>query len=82
MTFNPLLKEESVRIACDFLERSGEIEDMHAVELLMSDTVEYLMQNGVTSRLLLSNLAIMAFQRYRSAQIIDVPQSRKSSWFG
>jgi hypothetical protein len=82
MTFNPLLKEESVQIARDFLQRSGEIEDVHAAELLLTDTVEFLMQHGISNRLLLSNLAITAYQRFRQQKIIDVPEARKASWMG
>lgn len=82
MTFNPLLKKESVQIARDFLQRAGEVEDVHAAELLLTDIVEFLMQHRISSRLLLSNLAITAYQRFRQQKIIGVPVASKASWMG
>jgi hypothetical protein len=79
VTFPPWLKHESVQIARDFLERSGEIDDPYTTELLLADTVEFLMSQGISSRLLLSNLAIAAYQKYRQSRTIDLGASEKAS---
>ncbi len=79
VTFPPWLKQESVQIARDFLERSGEIDDPYATELLLADTVEFLMNQGISSRLILSNLAISAYQKYRRSRTIDLGASEKAS---
>jgi hypothetical protein len=79
VTFPPWLKQESVQIARDFLERSGEIDDPHTAELLLGDTIELLMNQGISSRLLLSNLAILAYQKYTRSHTIDVGATEKAS---
>lgn len=79
MTFYPTLKQESVQIARDFLERSGEIGDPYTAELLLADTVEFLMKRGISSRLLLSNLAISAYQKYNRSRTIDMRSADKAS---
>lgn len=79
VTFAPWLKQESVQIARDFLERSGEIDDPHTAELLLADAVEFLMNQGISSRLVLSNLAISAFQKYKRSRTIDLGSPKRAS---
>jgi hypothetical protein len=57
-----MLIENSIQIAWDYLERTGEIDDAAAASRFLSDYVEGLMRRGERRRLLLSNKAITAYQ--------------------
>jgi hypothetical protein len=67
----PLLLEESVRIAVEFLERAGEIDDLGEARHLLVNKVEFMISQGQRNRLLLANRAIASFQRYRRARTIE-----------
>lgn len=58
-----LLLEESVQIAWNYLQRSGEIEDPWEANKFLNDVVVAMIRRGTTSRLLLSNRAIAAYQK-------------------
>jgi hypothetical protein len=65
------LIEDSVRIALNFLERSGEIDDsQEAIQFLMNK-VEFMFGQGQRNKLMLANRAIAAFQRYRKMRTIE-----------
>jgi hypothetical protein len=68
----PLLMEDSVQIAIDFLERTGEIDDYGETYQFLVDKVSFMMAQGQRKRLLLANRAIVAFQRYRNARTIEL----------
>ena len=53
-----VLMEQSVQIAWDYLERSGEIDDAEFCSRVLSGAIETMILQGVRSRLLLSNRAI------------------------
>jgi hypothetical protein len=55
---NPILKEESAQIDFDYLGRSGEIDDAAGASHFLNYSIELIIEKGVTSRLVLSNLAI------------------------
>jgi hypothetical protein len=57
------LLEESVQIAWQYLERTGELGDGAAAARFLSDAVESMIRRGERSRLVLSNRGISAYQR-------------------
>jgi hypothetical protein len=67
MTELPLshLIEFSIQIAWDYLERTGELDDPEIASKVLLDAVEAMIRQGVRSRLLLSNRAITAYQRFK-----------------
>ncbi len=68
----PLLLEESVKIAIDFLERTGEVDDISETCQFLVNKVGFMIAQGERNRLLLSNRAIMAYQRYRKARTVEL----------
>ena len=56
------LIEDSIQIARDYLERTGELEQPEL------DSVELMIRQRVRSRLLLSNRAITAYLRFKQAR--------------
>jgi len=67
----PFLLEESVKIALDFLSRTGEIDDPREASQYLVNKVEFMMGQGQRNRLLLANRAIAAYQRYRKARTLE-----------
>jgi predicted RNA-binding protein with EMAP domain len=65
------LIEDSVRIALNFLERSGEIDDSAEAIQFLVDKVESMVAHGQRNKLMLANRAIAAFQRYREMRTIE-----------
>ena len=70
------LMEESLQIARDYLERTGEIEDNWVASKYLGDTIELMIRQGQRSRLVLSNRAITAYLQFRNANIVDVKPER------
>jgi len=68
----PLLLEESVRIAVNFLERTGEVDDVNETCQFLVNKVGFMIAQGERNRLLLSNRAITAYQRYRKARTVEL----------
>ena len=68
----PLLLEESVRIAVNFLERTGEVDDVGETCQFLVNKVGFMIAQGERNRLLLSNRAITAYQRYRKARTVEL----------
>ena len=66
------LLEDSVRIAIDFLDRTGEIDDIGEACEFLVHKVELMIAQGQRNRLLLSNRAIAAYQSYRRARTIEL----------
>jgi hypothetical protein len=60
------LLEESVQIAWEYLERTGELRDEAAGARFLCDAVENMIRRGERSRLVLSNRAISAYQRFQA----------------
>jgi hypothetical protein len=61
----PVLMENSIQIAWDYLERTGEIEDAAVASRFLSDTIELMIWRGERRRLVLSNAAITAYKRFK-----------------
>jgi hypothetical protein len=64
----PILVENAVQIAWDYLEATGEIEDGGVASRFLSETVEAMVRKGERRKLLLSNKAIDAYQRFKLTQ--------------
>ena len=58
-----ILMENSIQIAWDYLERTGELEDPEEASRVLLNAVELMVRQGVRSRLVLSNRAISTYQK-------------------
>jgi len=66
MTIAPSqLLEESLQIAWEYLERTGELRDGGVASRFLSEKIEAMIRRGERSRLALSNRAISAYQRFQ-----------------
>jgi len=68
----PPLLDEAVKIAIDFLDRTGEIDDIDEACQFLVNKVGFMIAQGQRNRLLLANRAIAAYQRYRQARTIEL----------
>ncbi len=62
------LLEDAVKIAVDFLDRTGEIDDLSEACQFLVNKVGFMIAQGQRNRLLLANRAIAAFQHDRRAR--------------
>lgn len=62
----PLLMENSIQIAWDYLEGTGELGDGNLAAVFLMDSVEVMIRRGERRKLLLSNLAIDAYLKFRA----------------
>jgi hypothetical protein len=62
----PLLVENSFQIAWDYLERTGELGNREVASRVLLDAIEIMIRRGERRKLLLSNKAIDAYQRFRA----------------
>lgn len=60
----PILMENSIRIAWDYLERTGDLGDPEVASRFLLETVEQMVRKGERRRLLLSNNAIDAYRKF------------------
>jgi hypothetical protein len=60
--------ENAVQIAWDYLEQTGEIEDAAFASRFLLNSVRQMIEAGERSRLVLSNKAIIAYQKVRRAR--------------
>jgi hypothetical protein len=74
----PVLIENSIQIAWNYLERTGEIEDLTVASRFLYDTIGLMIRRGERRRLALSNRAITAYKRFRQQPSWD-GHSRKGS---
>ena len=68
----PLLLENAVQIALDYLDRAGEIDDYAETCQFLVSKVEFMMKQGQRNKLVLANRAISAFERDRSSRTIEL----------
>jgi hypothetical protein len=61
----PLLIENSVEIAWDYLARTGELGDATEAGRFLSDAIELMVRRGELRQLMLANKAIAAYQQFR-----------------
>jgi hypothetical protein len=64
----PTLVENSLRIAWDYLEATGELGNPDTAANHLLDTIETMIRHGERRRLLLSNKAIASYQQFRVEQ--------------
>lgn len=62
----PILVENSIQIAWDYLERTGELGNPEVASQVLLDTIEMMIARGERRKLLLSNKAIDAYKRHRA----------------
>jgi virulence-associated protein VagC len=62
----PILMDNAIQIARDYLERTGELGHPEIASRFLLDTVESMVRRGERRRLLLSNKAIAACKHFRS----------------
>jgi hypothetical protein len=66
------LLEEAVQIAWDYLKGTGEIEDCEAECWFLSNTIEKMIREGVSNKLVLANKAIREYQKLKSSRILQL----------
>jgi hypothetical protein len=70
MSLSALL-EESFDIAWDYLQASGEIEDVAVANRFLTDTIELMIKAGRRNKLVLSNRAIVAYQQFKKDRVVE-----------
>jgi hypothetical protein len=68
----PLLMENSIQIAWDYLEGTGELGDPEIAARFLTDAVEILIKRGETRKLMLANQAIDAFMRFKVERLLSL----------
>ncbi|MGH6712499.1 MAG: hypothetical protein ACREEK_26495 [Bradyrhizobium sp.] len=61
----PLLMENSIQIAWDYLEATGELGDAEVAARFLTDAVEMMIKRGETRKLMLANRAIDAYKWFK-----------------
>jgi len=56
------LKKESIHIAWEYLRRTGELGEPRQAGQFLAEAIDRMVQSGTSSRLLLSNRAIIAYR--------------------
>lgn len=64
----PILIENAVQIAWDYLERSGQITEPGQTSNFLLRTITSLVRQGERRKLMLSNKAIAAFEQFKASQ--------------
>jgi hypothetical protein len=62
----PILIEESIQIAWDYLERSGDLGDQEIASNVLLDSVTSMVRVGERRKLMLSNRAITDYKQFRA----------------
>ena len=65
----PILMENSIQIAWDYLERTGDLGDPEVASRFLLETVERMVRKGERRRLLLSNNAIEAYRKFAAERL-------------
>ena len=68
----PILVENSFQIAWDYLERTGELGNREVASRVLLDALEIMIGRGERRKLLLSNKAIDAYQRFRAERRLEL----------
>jgi len=68
----PILVENSIQIAWDYLERTGELGDPEVASRVLFDAVEMMVLRGERRKLLLSNKAIDAYMRFKAERRLSL----------
>jgi hypothetical protein len=68
----PLLMENSIQIAWDYLEATGELGDPEVAARFLTDAIEILIRRGETRKLMLANRAIDAYTRFKVDRLLSL----------
>ena len=68
----PILVENSIQIAWDYLERAGELGDPHVASRVLLRSIEALVRQGERRKLMLSNRAISDYKKFRAERELVV----------
>jgi hypothetical protein len=68
----PLLMENSIQIAWDYLEGTDELGDPEVAARFLTDAVEILIKRGETRKLMLANRAIDAYKRFKAERLLSL----------
>jgi hypothetical protein len=68
----PILIENSLQIAWDYLERTGELGDPEVASRVLLDNIEMSVRRGERRKLLLSNRAIDAYKRFQAERRLSL----------
>lgn len=68
----PILVENSFQIAWEYLERTGELGNREVASRVLLDALEIMVGRGERRKLLLSNKAIDAYQRFRAERRLEL----------
>ena len=68
----PLLMENSIQIAWDYLEATGELDDPEVAARFLTDAVEIMNRRGETRKLMLANRAIDAYKRFKTERPLSL----------
>jgi hypothetical protein len=74
------LIERSTEIAWDYLDRTGDLGEPEMAARFLLDTVQQMMREGEHRPLMLSNKAIDAYRRLRSARRGGADTLRGTKW--
>ena len=76
----PLLMENSIQIAWDYLEATGELGDAEVAARFLTDAVETMIRRGETRKLMLANRAIDAYKRFKTERPLSLVSVPSRSW--
>jgi hypothetical protein len=62
------LLEDSVQIAWDYLQRSGELQDGSVATRFLTDSIDLMIRQGKTNRMFLANKAIAQYMVFTQGQ--------------
>jgi hypothetical protein len=68
----PILIENALQIAWDYLERTGELGDAGEASRVLFDNIEKSVRRGERRKLLLSNRAIDAYKRFKAERRLEL----------
>jgi hypothetical protein len=68
----PLLMENSIQIAWDYLEATGELGEPEVAARFLTDAVEIMIKRGETRKLMLANRAIDAYKRFKVERLLSL----------
>ena len=68
----PILMENSIQIAWDYLEGTGELGDPEVAARFLTDAVETLIRRGETRKLMLANRSIDAYKRFKVERLLSL----------
>jgi hypothetical protein len=68
----PMLAENSMQIAWDYLARTGELGNPGVASTVLSNTIELMIRRGERRKILIANKAIDAYKRFRTERQLEL----------